>query len=395
VREVHELIGALSDASKAVREREEALRAADHAKDEFLAMLGHELRNPLSALASSAEILQIAAPKDGVTGNASAIVGRQVRHMARILDDLLDVSRVTSGKVTLSRRPLDLAKVVERTWRDLKGSGRLDEHEIKLDLSSVWIDADEARIEQIVSNLVGNGLKYTPRGGRIEIRVGRQGGHAVLEVSDTGIGLSPELLPRVFDLFFQGEQTIDRASGGLGLGLTLVRRLAELHGGQVTVSSEGVDRGARFTVYLPAIERPADRGPHPTAVDENGEHCRIMLIEDNDDARHALSRALALRGFDVIESADGSAGLEKAAQVEAEVGVIDIGLPGVDGYEVARRLRGTPTGASMLLIAISGYGQADSRQRAMDSGFDEYIIKPVSAEMLSSLILSRAGRRSP
>jgi signal transduction histidine kinase/ActR/RegA family two-component response regulator len=395
VAEVHEVGRALMDAAAAVREREEALRAADRAKDDFLAMLGHELRNPLSALSSAAQILQQEQREGGPSGLAAAVIDRQVRHMTRLIDDLLDVARVTTGKVRLAPRPLDLAAVVAGAVQVLRSAGRLDEHDVRLDAAPIWIAADEARVEQIVSNLVGNAVKYTPPGGRIDVRVLRRADDAVLEVSDTGVGLSPELAPRVFDLFVQGEQSIDRAAGGLGLGLTLVKRLAELQGGRVGAASAGPGRGTTFTVGFPAIEQPVTGEANAPAPPPLGDGRRVLLIEDNDDAREVLRSALTLHGYEVCESADGAGGLETAAAAGPEAAVVDIGLPGIDGYEVARRLRATAHGASLLLIAISGYGQPEARRRAFEAGFDEYVTKPVPPDVLAALIASGLDRRDP
>ena len=395
VAEVHEVSRALMDAAAAVREREDALRAADRAKDDFLAMLGHELRNPLSALSSAAQILQREAGEEGPSSRAAAVIHRQVQHMTRLVDDLLDVARVTTGKVRLAPRPLNLAEVVAGAVQVLRSAGRLDAHDLRIEAAPVWIAADEARLEQIVSNLVGNAVKYTPPGGRIDVRVLRRGTEAVLEVNDTGVGLSPELAPRIFDLFVQGDQSIDRAAGGLGLGLTLVQRLAEMHGGRVGAESEGPGRGTRFTVTLPAIAPPVEADTTPPPPLPVGDGRRVLLVEDNDDAREVLRSALTLHGYEVFGSADGAAGLDTATAVDAEVAVVDIGLPGIDGYEVARRLRALPHGASLLLIAISGYGQPESRRRAFEAGFDEYVTKPVAPDVLAALIAAGLGRAEP
>lgn len=392
VREVGEVSRALMDAAAAVREREDALRAADRAKDEFLAMLAHELRNPLSALAAAAQVLQLAGPRDGPAQRAAAVVGRQVRHMTRMVDDLLDVSRVTTGKVNLARRPMDLAEVAAATVRAFRSAGRLKDHDVHFEGAPAWVDADEARVEQILSNLLGNALKFTPPGGRIDVRVGLSGDAAVLEVVDNGMGLAPELVSRVFDLFVQGERSLDRGAGGLGVGLTLVRRLAELHGGSATAASEGPGRGACFRVSFPAIEAP------PAAVDAgataagaaasgaDGGRARLLLVEDNADARESLREALELRGYDVAAAADGAAALAAARAVRPDIAIVDIGLPGIDGYEVARRLRTMRAGSEPFLVALTGYGQPDSRRRAREAGFEEYVIKPASPEVLARMI---------
>jgi signal transduction histidine kinase len=268
VREVGDVGQALAAATAAVGEREDALRAADRAKDEFLAMLGHELRNPLAALTSAVQVLQMTLPEEPRLRTTAGILERQILHMTRLVDDLLDVSRVTSGKVKLSREQLDLAAVVTNVVRAMRSSGRLDEHEIEVDVTPARVSADEARIEQIVMNLLGNAVKYTPARGRINVLAERRNGQAMLKVTDSGVGIAPDLLPRVFDLFVQAEQGVDRSLGGLGVGLTLVKRLTEMHGGTVRATSDGPGRGATFTVLLPALdeEQPArSRAPSSRA----------------------------------------------------------------------------------------------------------------------------------
>jgi CheY-like chemotaxis protein/two-component sensor histidine kinase len=394
VEEVDEVRRAMVEASRMVREREDALRSADRAKDEFLAMLGHELRNPLNAIGSAAQILQLSRPEGEHADSAVGIITRQVHHMRRLVDDLLDVSRVTSGRVKLSLQRIDLASRVRAALESLRASGRLEGHELRFDLAPVWIDADAARIEQIVVNLVGNAAKYTPPGGSIDVRVRQEGRQAVLEVVDTGRGLSPELLPRVFDLFVQGQRSLDRSEGGLGIGLTLVKRLVELHGGTVHAASEGPERGARFSVRLPAVEAPASLPRDAAGAELEIEPQRILVVEDNDDARQALVGALRLRGHETFEAPDGPAGLARAADCRPDVVIVDIGLPGIDGYEVGKRLRQTPGGAELVLLALTGYGQEESRQRALASGFDAFFIKPLSPERLLRRIASIRSERA-
>jgi signal transduction histidine kinase/CheY-like chemotaxis protein len=391
VREVHDVREALAHASRAIREREDALRAADRTKDEFLAMLGHELRNPLGAMASAAALLNLDPPADAPARAAVGAVGRQVRHMSRLVDDLLDVSRATSGKVQLSRRPANLADIVSAAMDGLRLAGQLDQHDVRLELAPAWADVDEARAEQIVSNLVGNAVKYTAPGGRITVRVFTRNGDAVLEVADEGAGLSPDLLPRVFDLFVQGERALDRRTGGLGIGLTLVKRLAELHGGRVAADSAGPGRGSRFTVTLPAVG-PRNQATASTATPPPSRAGRrLLLIEDNDDAREMMRAALEHYGYAVTEAADGAAGLEAAAIAVPDAVVIDLGLPGLDGYEVARQLRAMPAMASAVLVALTGYGQAEARQRALDAGFDEHLTKPVAPDRLVERLAALAA----
>lgn len=388
VREVAEVSRILRQASEAVREREDALRAADQAKDEFLAMLGHELRNPLSALTSAADILEEFGPTDGPAGRAGQVIDRQVRHMTRLVDDLLDVSRVTTGKVNLEKAPVDLGYAVQTVVRMFEAAGRLEEHELTLDVRPVWVHADPSRIEQIVSNLIGNAIKYTPAHGRVAVRVDQQRSRAVLEVADTGAGLDPDLVPRVFDLFVQGDRSLDREAGGLGLGLTLVKSLVERHGGTVQAFSAGRDRGARFSVRLPAIEPPAV-SPDRSAPEEEvrvDRPRRILIIEDNVDARETLTVALELMGHDVLVAQDGEAGLAMAREQQPDVAVIDIGLPRIDGFEVARRLRADDAAANVRLVALTGYSQEETRARAEVAGFDHFLTKPVGVKELARVI---------
>jgi signal transduction histidine kinase/CheY-like chemotaxis protein len=384
VREIEEVGELLAAAAQAVRSREKSLRDADRAKDEFVAMLSHELRNPLGALAAAAQVLRKVGPREGAAGDAGEVVSRQVEHMTRMVEDLLDVSRVTRGKVSLARQPFDFAELIDDTIAEMRVAGRLAGHEVRLDLVPVWVRADEARAAQIVSNLVGNAVKYTPLGGQVVVSVRRDRDNAVLRVRDSGIGMSPELAARVFDLFVQGEQQLDRGPGGLGIGLTLVKHLAELQGGKAFAASAGPGQGSIFTVTLPATEPQPERSAEKKPQ-ERRRH-RIVLIEDNEDARRTLAAALSLEGHQVHEAADGISGIAALARVNPDVAVVDIGLPGVDGYKVAETLRGAHEHDAMVLIALTGYGQPDSLRRAREAGFDEYVTKPIAPERLVRLM---------
>jgi signal transduction histidine kinase/CheY-like chemotaxis protein len=396
VREIAEAGDALAGAAQAVRSREKSLRDADRAKDEFVAMLSHELRNPLGALAAAAQVLQRIGAQEGPAAEAAEVVARQVEQMTRIVEDLLDVSRVTRGKVSLARQPFDFAERIQKTVVEMRAAGRLASHELRLDLAPVWVRADEARVAQIVSNLIGNAVKYTPAGGQVSVSLRRDRDAAVLRVRDTGIGMTPELAARVFELFVQGERAPDRAPGGLGIGLTLVKHLAELQGGKAFAASPGPGEGSVFTVTLPACE-PQPAAPAEKPAPERRSH-RIMLIEDNEDARRTLAAALKLDGHQVHEAGDGITGIAELARVNPDVAVVDIGLPGVDGYKVAQTLRGTGHDR-MVLIALTGYGQPDSLRRAREAGFDEYVTKPIAPEQLERLmdvaIAARARRALP
>jgi signal transduction histidine kinase/ActR/RegA family two-component response regulator len=404
IAEVADVARALVDAAEArrraeaeresllVRERQARTLAeeASRAKDEFLAMLGHELRNPLAAIATAERVLNNVRGSEESAARARAVIGRQVDHLRRLVDDLLDVGRVMTGKIVLERVPLDLARVVEHALGTLGASTRA--HRIVTALEPVWVSGDATRLEQIVNNLVGNALKYTPAGATIHVRVGREGGEAVLRVADEGIGMSADLVPRVFDLFVQGTRGLDRAQGGLGIGLTLVRRLADLHGGIASAESPGEGRGSTFTVRLPAIEAPAT----PVAGDASAAAAprrRVLVVEDNDDAREMLATLLRMQGHEVFEAADGEAGLEAALGLRPDIAFIDAGLPGLDGFEVARRLRAAD-GVRPFLVALTGYAQAEDRRRAHEAGFDVHLAKPVDLEKIQE-VLRRAQPRPP
>jgi signal transduction histidine kinase len=355
------------------------------AKDEFLAMLGHELRNPLGAIAGAVAILDRIGKPDDSAGAARAVIERQVRQLTALVNDLLDVARVTSGKIRLSRQPVNLGALAERTLQTFTAAGHAAGHQPIVAVTSVWVDADATRLEQVVTNLVENAVKFTPVVGTITVSVRREGPSAVLEVRDTGRGISPTLLPHVFDLFAQGDAAPDRAPGGLGLGLTLVDRLVALHGGTVTADSPGHGLGATFTVRLPAIDEPirlADTAaPLPT-----GRPRRILVIEDHEDTREGLRTLLTLEGHDVTGAPDGVQGIEYALTNRPEVVIIDLGLPQIDGFHVARRLRANADTYYPRLVALTGYGQPEDRRRALEAGFDAYLVKPADPDALRAAI---------
>ena len=372
-------------------EREKQARAiaeeANRSKDEFLAMLGHELRNPLGAIANAAQLL--AAPDEESRAHARAVIGRQVQHLARMTDDLLDAARAMTGKIVLQRQSLDLAEAAARAIATLRAAGRTAQRRIAQQLEQVWIDADPTRIEQILGNLIGNALKFTPEGGLITVSVAKEGDNAVLRVTDTGIGMPPELVARVFEPFVQGERPLDRSSGGLGIGLTLVRRLAELHGGSAGAHSEGAGRGSVFTVRLPAVRAPSMRRAQP-GTKTSAAVRDVLVVEDNDDARETMRRMLELEGHRVRVAADGAAGLEAVRQAAPEIALIDIGLPKMDGYELARHIRSeVDIGRQPYLVAVTGYGLPEDRNRTREAGFDMHLVKPVDAATLAVVLQHR------
>jgi signal transduction histidine kinase/ActR/RegA family two-component response regulator len=404
IQELRELAAALGAAARELAaggaERAELLRRerqaraaaedASRAKDEFLAMLGHELRNPLGAIANAVRLLEHPGIDPATALNARAIIARQVEHLARMTDDVLDAGRAVAGKIALHRRAVDLAALTGAALAALRS--RTERHRLVQQLEPAWVDADPLRLEQIVANLVVNATKYTPEGGTIRVSVRQEGADALLRVADDGAGMPADLLERAFELFVQGSRELDRAHGGLGIGLTLVRRLAELHGGSAQAASAGPGRGSEFTVRLPAIAAPQDA---PRRADPGMRRIPardIVIVEDNADARETLRRLLELGGHRVRTAADGAAGLATLLAAPPEVALIDIGLPQLDGYEIARRVRQAQgAGRRPLLVALSGYGLPEDAQRSLDAGFDAHLVKPIDEQALEALLAMRAN----
>ena len=400
VREVDEVADTLIEASALIRrrstERDEALakeraaraeaERANQSKDEFLAMLGHELRNPLGAISSAAAVLGHAGASEIVAAQARDVITRQVGHLVGIVDDLLDVARVTSGKIGLHRQVSDLMPIVQGCLATLRDTGKLAGHEVTLEGESVWAEVDVTRIEQVLTNLMVNAAKYTPASGVITVSVGPELGEAVVTVRDSGIGIAGEMLPVIFDLFVQSNRTLDRAQGGLGIGLTLVRRIVELHGGSVHAASSGAGQGSTFTVRLPRVAAPASQTGEIQEALRQGPSRRVLIVEDNDDAREMLHSLLSLWGHEVDEAKDADEALAVLGRIPLDVALVDIGLPGRDGYELARQYRATAEGRRVFLIALTGYGQPEDQGRATDAGFDAHLVKPVNPATLASLI---------
>jgi CheY-like chemotaxis protein/anti-sigma regulatory factor (Ser/Thr protein kinase) len=318
-----------------------------------------------------------------ITRFAVDVIARQSEHLTRLVSDLLELSRAVTGKMVLARGVIDLEDVVRQVVATLTAAGRVRDHTIEIRGEPVWVDGDPQRLQQVVSNLVGNALKFTPAGGKIQIWVAARAGEAVLRVEDNGIGITRDMLPKVFDPFTQGERGLDRAAGGLGIGLTLVRRLVEQHGGRVEAVSDGPDSGSTFEVRLPLAPPPAS-GMRLVASPVSTLPRRILIVEDNPDARATLKTLLQAMGHEVHDAADGEAGIAEALRLRADVGLIDIGLPGCDGYEVARRIRAN--NIPMRLIAITGYGQEQDRRRSMQAGFDEHLVKPIDPRELQRVL---------
>ena len=357
--------------------------AATIARDEFIAMLSHELRNPLGAISNAVQVLQAPSPDPAFLARAVDIINRQSKHLTRLIEDLLDVARVTTGKIVLYREPVNVADTIQKSVALLRNLDRLQQHQLVVSVAPIWVDADPARLSQIVDNLLGNALKYTPPGGRIEISLALDGDDAVLRVVDNGIGIAPELLPRIFDAFTQGPRSLDRSQGGIGVGLTLVHRLVLAHGGRIEAVSDGTSQGSEFIVRLRRCSPPA-----VAAVASESKAARagrrILIIEDDPDGREALRMQLKIAGHEVFEASNGDDGLEAAARVQPEIVLLDIGLPGLDGYQVAERLRASS--ACPRLIALTGYGQPQDRERALSVGIERLLVKPVEASELDRLL---------
>jgi PAS domain S-box-containing protein len=356
---------------------------------EFIAMLSHELRNPLAPIASTVELLKKASASDEIDRYAD-LIGRQAEQLRRLVEDLLDVSRVTNGRIRIVSAPLELNTLVQLATEAARPGVEALGHRLELHLpaGSTFVDGDATRLTQVVSNLLSNAAKYTPRGGRIDVALARDGGVATLQVTDSGMGMSEALMRRAFDPFVQGSRGLDRSGGGLGIGLTLVRRIVELHGGTAAVSSAGAGLGTRFTVTLPLAPTPAaatPSAPRPPAPMLTRRQ-RILVVDDNRDAADSLAELLRLTGHEVSLAHDGEQAVQVAEGLRPDAILLDLGLPGMDGYEVARRLRASPALAHTRLIALTGYGQASDRRATAEAGFEAHLVKPVDFGALEQLL---------
>jgi PAS domain S-box-containing protein len=375
------------------RRAEDALREADHQKNQFLAVLSHELRNPLAPIRNGLYILERAPHESEQARRARAVIDRQVGHMTRLVDDLLDISRIAHGKVQLQRKPLDLDELAQRTVEDLRSI--FDDSDVKLDVQGaggkVWVNGDVTRLAQAIGNLLTNAAKFTPRRGTATVSLRAEQGEAILSVTNTGSGIAPEVLPHLFEPFAQADTSLDRSKGGLGLGLALVKGLVEMHGGSVRAASDG-RAGATFTIRLPLhVESAASKAPLAAGAD--GLRRRVLVIEDNVDAAETLRDALELGGHVVEVAYDGAKGIEKARAFEPDVVLCDIGLPGMDGYDVARTMRADAKLGGVGLIALSGYAQPDDVSKAKEAGFDAHLAKPPTIESVESNVAKVATAR--
>jgi signal transduction histidine kinase len=366
------------------------LAESDRRKDEFLAVLGHELRTPLAAIRTASAVLDSIGEPSPKAARQRAIIQRQAQNLAHMIEDLLDIARITAGKIALRRTRVDLNDIAEQVRQTHEAAAAARRHRLKVSRAPypVMVEGDPVRLEQIFGNLVQNAIKYTPEGGQISVWVGREFGRAAVRVTDTGLGIPPELLPRIFEPFVQVSSSLRYSQGGLGLGLPLVRRLVELHGGEIQSASDGPGRGSVFTVTLPSA--PAQDAATP-AMDSSKPSTppgklRVLLVDDNEDLREAMRELLMSWGHDVEEAATGSAAVQKALAQLPDVALIDLGLPDLDGLEVARRIRTSPVANKLRLVALTGYGQSEDRQKTHQAGFDLHLVKPVEQDELAELL---------
>ncbi len=385
---VEGLVISAIDVTAKVRAREE-IELANRRKDEFLAMLAHELRNPLAAISSAVELMRMPAQANAERVHAAA--SRQVTHMTRLLDDLLDVSRITTGKIQLRRQTVDLCSIVTRALQLVGSAMQAKRHRlaVNMDGTAIQVDGDPDRLLQVICNLLVNAVKYTEDGGEISIDVQLVAGRARLAVRDNGIGIAPETLPHLFELFMQADRALDRSQGGLGIGLTIVKRLIEMHGGEIHVHSKGLGLGSEFVAWLPALESSVPAAPEPAAPARvTAPVRRILLVEDNEDAAALLAEMLELDGHRVTVVGDGESAIDAAQREMPDVVLLDIGLPRMSGYDVARYLRENVASDPPLLIALTGYGQDHDVRASREAGIHHHMVKPVEPDLLRGLLAS-------
>ena len=375
------------------KRREEECREEIRRRDEFLAMLSHELRNPLAAISSAAQILLRAELSDPLVCRARDVVERESRQMARLIDDLLDVCRISCGKTTVRKDRVDLAQLAAEAAELVSPimETRGLHFTVEVPPEPLWVDGDAVRLQQVVANLLTNAAKYTQPGGRVRMRLQPVEASAELLVEDTGIGIAAHELPQVFNPFFQGHVTLARSEAGLGVGLSLVRGLVQLHGGEVTAASAGLGHGSTFCVRLPQLPEPVSgpMSPPPAAIAAPSD-LRVLIIEDNPNGREMLKALLELEGYEVETAPDGLRGLEMLEFQRPDVALVDIGLPGLDGYEIARRIRRNHGHDGTFLIALTGYGQAEDVRLALEAGFDVHLVKPLDPQQLARILSDRS-----
>jgi PAS domain S-box-containing protein len=388
-RVMHDLTG--DQALEAEHKRADGLAEANRGKEEFMALLSHELRNPLSPILNALGILRQVRTDDPVIEQAGGIIERQVKQMVRLVDDLLDISRMTKGKLRLTTERVDLRVVMNRAADSARPllAARRHEFSLLLPTEQLWVEADPGRLEQVAVNLLSNAAKYTDTGGLVRMTVAREGDDAVVRVLDNGVGIPPDMLPKIFDLFTQVDGSLSRSHGGLGIGLALVRTLVEMQGGRVTASSGGLGKGSEFAVKLPVLAGGTEHTLATTLEpgERSGQALRVLVVEDNVDAGDSLSMLLRLYGHEVLVARSGPTALEVAANFHPALVLMDIGLPGMDGYEVARRMRADPALAGVTLCALTGYTPSEAdRLRPQQAGFDHHFVKPIALNTLLGLL---------
>jgi PAS domain S-box-containing protein len=370
---------------------EQALKEADRKKDEFLAILAHELRNPLAPIRNAVHILRMRCPDDAELQRSRDIIDRQVQQVSRLVDDLLEVSRISQGKLQLRKERVELARVVQSALETTHPLMEVLAHElvVRLPPDPIWLDADPTRLAQVLSNLLNNAAKYTERGGHIWLTADRRDHEVVVSVRDTGIGIAAEHLPHIFEMFSQVLPVLERSAGGLGIGLSLVRGLVELHGGRVEASSAGPGKGSKFMVHLPIAEdstRAAPEADRGAKESRSKSRARVLVVDDNRDSAESLATMLQLMGHDVCTAHDGLEALQAGAAFLPQVVLLDIGMPKMNGYDAARHIRQQPWATQIVLVALTGWGQEEDKRRALDAGFDLHLTKPVAPEVLQRLL---------
>jgi signal transduction histidine kinase/FixJ family two-component response regulator len=396
--EIGYLVDAFNNMLAEIGRRAEALLAADRMKDQFLATLAHELRNPLAPISNALHLLEAAGGRPDMQAHAKQMMARQLKQLVRLVDDLLDVSRITTGKLVLHPEDTELHQVIENAVEIARPliESRGHRLEIELPAGRVHLRGDTTRLAQVFSNLLNNAARYTQRGGSITVKAAAAAdGGICVEVVDTGVGIAPAMLPRIFDMFTQADTSIGRTETGLGVGLALARHLVEMHGGTIEAYSEGVGHGSTFRVRLPVADAPAEAKPAHVAVPEDTAACRVLVVDDNQDFATSLAMILRDLGHDVRVAHDGIEGLRAAEAFQPAIAFLDIGLPGLDGYELARRLRATQGGGcAPVLVAVTGWGQPADKQRAARAGFDQHLVKPIDPGSLPGLLKRAADRRA-
>ena len=388
----------LRQSEEMLRQRVDELAEADRRKDEFLATLAHELRNPLGPLSNALAILKVAGDDEQLMQKTRELMERQLGQMVRLIDDLLDVSRISRGKIDLRLARLDLAAIIQLALEICQPLAEKAAHRLEIDLPAepIHVHADSVRLAQVFCNLLNNAFKFTPREGHIRLRAARDGGDVIVSIKDNGIGIPPHHLSSIFEMFTQLDRTLEQAQGGLGIGLTLVQRLVDMHGGTVTAHSDGPGKGAEFIVRLPLADERAAAQPENNANAASGSaqppgRQRVLVVDDNQDSANSLSTLLRLAGNEVETAHDGLRAVEVAERFRPEMILLDIGLPGLNGYNVARRIRELPFGKETLLVALTGWGQEEDRRKSREAGFDKHLIKPVDYNVLMELLGSVRG----